>query len=626
MNKKFYVTTPIYYPNDLPHVGTAYTTIICDILARYKRQEGYDVRFITGTDEHGQKIEEAAKKNGYTPEEWTDKISDNFVNTWKKLNISNTDFLRTTETRHLENVRKIVQKAYDNGDIYKGEYIGKYCVSEETFVTDSQLVDGKYMGKEVIEVKENSYFFKLSKYQDRLLEYIETHPDFIKPSYRKNEVIAFINQGLQDISISRTTFTWGIPLELEEGHIIYVWFDALTTYLTGAGYSNRQEFDEYWTNAEVAHVVGKDILRFHAMLWPAMLMSVEEKLPDTLGVHGWWTVEGVKMSKSIGNVVHPEKEIEKYGLDAFRYYLMRESTFGQDADYSKKAMVNRINADLANDLGNLLNRTLGMQKKYFDSIVKKGNKNEEIDKEIIELWNVVLEEVRKGYNDYAFSEVLKSIWKYISRMNKYIDETEPWKLVNENKERLQVVMYNLVESLYKVAIIVSPFMPDTSNKILGQLNISKKAEEILLKDIEEWGNYPDNNKLNDAYVLFPRMEHEIEEYNKELKINNPINIEDFSKVQIRVVEIVKAELLKDSNRLLRIIIDTGTEKRQVLSGIAKYYKAEELVGKKVMAVINLESIKLQNEDSQAMILTATEKKKITVIEVPSNIKNGTIIK
>ena len=385
MSDSFYLTTPIYYPNAAPHVGTAYTTIICDVIARYKRIMGYDVSFMTGVDEHGQKIQEAAVKNGFTPQQWVDKMSLNFTSLWEKLGISNTDYLRTTQERHINSVKEIIKRVHEKGDIYRGEYIGKYSVSEETFVPENQLVDGKYMGKEVIDVKEASYFFRLSKYEDALLKYIDEHPDFIKPESKKNEVVAFIKQGLQDLSISRTTFDWGIPLEFEEGHVIYVWFDALTVYLTGAGFQqDENEFAKRWTNGRVTHLIGKDILRFHAIIWPAMLMSAGIKLPDTVAAHGWWTVEGEKMSKSLGNVVNPEEEVQKYGLDAFRYYLMREATFGQDADYSKKAMIQRINSDLANDLGNLLNRTIGMQKKYFDSKVVLNKVEDKYDTEIKE--------------------------------------------------------------------------------------------------------------------------------------------------------------------------------------------------------------------------------------------------
>ena len=633
MSNSFYITTPIYYPNAAPHVGTAYTTIICDVIARYKRIRGYDVSFMTGVDEHGQKIQEAAEKNGYTPQQWVDRMSLNFTTLWKKLNISNTDYLRTTQERHINSVREIVKRVNEKGDIYRGEYVGKYSVSEETFVPESQLVDGKYMGKEVIDVKEVSYFFRLSKYQDALLKYIEENPDFIKPESKKNEVVSFIKQGLQDLSISRTTFDWGIPLEIEEGHIIYVWFDALTVYLTGAEFQkDENKFEEIWSNGKVTHVIGKDILRFHAIIWPAMLMSAGIKLPDTVAAHGWWTVEGEKMSKSLGNVVNPEEEIEKYGLDAFRYYLMREATFGQDADYSKKAMIQRINSDLANDLGNLLNRTIGMQKKYFNSEVILNEVEDKYDIEVKELWKKTLTDVDIHMNEFQFSETLKDIWKFIGKMNKYIDECEPWNLAKDEKnmDRLSTVMYNLVDSLYKISLLISPFMPDTAEKMVEQLGLKVDFGTLKLKDIEKWGSYPVGNKLNEAVPLFPRIEIETEEkkeYNENLHIENPITINDFGKVDIKVVEILKADKVKNADKLLKFIVNTGTEKRQIISGIAKWYPDEkELVGKKVMAVLNLEPVTLKGEISQGMLLTAAEKKKIRLIEIPDEVKIGTSIK
>ncbi len=633
MSNSFYITTPIYYPNAAPHVGTAYTTIICDVIARYKRIKGYDVSFMTGVDEHGQKIQEAAEKNGYTPQQWVDRMSLNFTTLWKKLNISNTDYLRTTQERHINSVREIVKRVNEKGDIYRGEYVGKYSVSEETFVPESQLVDGKYMGKEVIDVKEVSYFFRLSKYQDALLKYIEENPDFIKPESKKNEVVSFIKQGLQDLSISRTTFDWGIPLEIEEGHIIYVWFDALTVYLTGAEFQkDENKFEEIWSNGKVTHVIGKDILRFHAIIWPAMLMSAGIKLPDTVAAHGWWTVEGEKMSKSLGNVVNPEEEIEKYGLNAFRYYLMREATFGQDADYSKKAMIQRINSDLANDLGNLLNRTIGMQKKYFNSEVILNEVEDKYDIEVKELWKKTLTDVDIHMNEFQFSETLKDIWKFIGKMNKYIDECEPWNLAKDEKnvDRLSTVMYNLVDSLYKISLLISPFMPDTAEKMVEQLGLKVDFGTLKLKDIEKWGSYPVGNKLNEAVPLFPRIEIETEEkkeYNENLHIENPITINDFGKVDIKVVEILKADKVKNADKLLKFIVNTGTEKRQIISGIAKWYPDEkELVGKKVMAVLNLEPVTLKGEISQGMLLTAAEKKKIRLIEIPDEVKIGTSIK
>ena len=560
-------------------------------------------------------------------------MSLNFTTLWEKLNISNTDFMRTTQERHINSVREIVKRVNDNGDIYKGEYWGKYCVSEETFVPENQLVDGKYMGKEVIDVKEVSYFFKLSKYEDALLKYIEEHPEFIKPEGKKNEVVAFIKQGLQDLSISRTTFDWGIPLELEEGHVIYVWFDALTNYLTGAGFAkDPEEFANVWTNGTVNHVIGKDILRFHAIIWPAMLMSAGIKLPETIAAHGWWTVEGEKMSKSLGNVVNPAEEVEKYGLDPFRYYLMREATYGQDADYSKRAMVQRINSDLANDLGNLLNRTIGMQKKYFDSKVVLNEVTDTFDAEIKALWEEVLVNVEKRMNEYQFSEALKEIWKFISRMNKYIDECEPWKLAKDedSKDRLSTVMYNLVEGLYKIAALISPFMPDTAQKMLNQLGLEVDAEKMKLEDVKAWGAYPVGGKLNAAEPIFPRVEFEEEpkkEYNENLTIENPITIDDFSKVEIKVVEVIKASKIEGADKLLKFIVNTGKEKRQIVSGIAKWYPNEqELVGKKVMAVLNLEPVTLRGELSQGMLLTTTEKKKTKLVIIDNEVKLGTTIR
>ena len=625
--KNFYITTPIYYPNAKPHIGTAYTTVICDVVSRYKRLKGYDVRFITGIDEHGQKIEESAKKNNVTPQQWVDKMKEDFVNLWDKLNIDYNYFVRTTDSNHEYTVDTVIQKVYDNGKIYSGEYIGKYSVSEETFVTESQLVDGKYMGKEVIDMAEKSYFFKLSEYQDKLLEFYENHPDFIKPVSRRNEVISFIKQGLQDLSISRTTFDWGIPLKLEKGHIVYVWFDALNSYLTAAGYGSEL-FNEFWNNGEVVHVIGKDILRFHAIIWPAMLMAAGYKLPDVLAVHGWWTIDGEKMSKSLGNVVDPLEEIEKYGLDQFRYFLLREATFGQDADYSKKAVIQRINSDLANDLGNLLNRVLGMQAKYFDSVVYKSDVKSELDNELMELWKETLFTVDNMYNDYNFSEMLKSIWKFISRLNKYIDESEPWTLYKEgNIERLKAVLYNLVEGISKVALLVYPVMPDSSQNILYQLGLDIKVSSIKLGDYTEWGIYSDGNKLGESKVLFPRIEVPKSEFEEELVIQNPIDIEDFNKVEIKVVEIKKVYRVPESDALLRFIVDTGKELRQIVSGIAKHYKNEqELVGTKVMAILNLKPIELKGIVSQGMLLTTTEKKKTKLVVIDENVKVSTIIK
>lgn len=621
-----YITTPIYYPNAKAHIGTAYTTILCDTLARYERLYGQEVKFLTGTDEHGQKIQESAEKNNVTPQQWVDKMSKDFIDLWKVLSISNDDFIRTTEQRHIDTVQKILQKVYDNGDIYLGEYKGKYCVSEETFVTESQLVDGKYMGKEVIEVSEPSYFFRLSKYADKLLKYYEEHDDFIIPKQRKNELIAFINQGLQDLSISRTSFNWGIPINLteEKNHIVYVWFDALTNYLTGAKYGTDEEyFNHVWNNGDIYHFVGKDILRFHAIIWPAMLMSAGIKLPDHIVAHGWWTVNGEKMSKSLGNVVDPIEEVEKYGVDAFRYFLLRESTLGQDADYSENQMVLRINADLANDLGNLLNRTLGMQKKYFGEIVKESGERTEIENGIYELYNEVLKDVYSKVEEANFSKALESIWKLISRMNKYIDETMPWNLFKENNlDKLRTVMYTLFDMIYKCSYLVSPVLIDSSKKMLNQLGVVD-----IKTNIYEIGDYMPNTKIGNASPIFPRIEKKEKEFDDELKIQDAINIDDFSKVKISVVEILKVSEVESSDRLLKFIVDTGKEKRQILSGIKHYYKEpKKLVGKKVLAVLNLEPVKLVGNISQGMLLTTEQKKNVRLIEISDEVKVGAKVK
>lgn len=621
-----YITTPIYYPNAKAHIGTAYTTILCDTLARYERLYGQEVKFLTGTDEHGQKIQESAEKNKVTPQQWVDKMSKDFIDLWKALSISNDDFIRTTEQRHIDTVQKILQKVYDNGDIYLGEYKGKYCVSEETFVTESQLVDGKYMGKEVIEVSEPSYFFRLSKYADKLLKYYEEHDDFIIPKQRKNELIAFINQGLQDLSISRTSFNWGIPINLteEKNHIVYVWFDALTNYLTGAKYGTDEEyFNHVWNNGDIYHFVGKDILRFHAIIWPAMLMSAGIKLPDHIVAHGWWTVNGEKMSKSLGNVVDPIEEVEKYGVDAFRYFLLRESTLGQDADYSENQMVLRINADLANDLGNLLNRTLGMQKKYFGEVVKESGERTEIEYGIYELYNEVLKDVYSKVEEANFSKALESIWKLISRMNKYVDETMPWSLFKENNlDRLRTVMYTLFDMIYKCSYLVSPVLIDSSKKMLNQLGVVD-----IKTNIYEIGDYMPNTKIGNASPIFPRIEKKEKEFDDELKIQDAINIDDFSKVKISVVEILKVSEVESSDRLLKFIVDTGKEKRQILSGIKHYYKEpKKLVGKKVLAVLNLEPVKLVGNISQGMLLTTEQKKNVRLIEISDEVKVGAKVK
>jgi len=637
MSKNFYVTTPIYYVNGDPHVGSAYTTIAADVLARYKKTMGYDVYFLTGSDEHGQKVQEKALEMGFTPQEWTDKMSVRFKEMWTKLNIDNNDFIRTTEDRHHKAVQKIVQKVYDNGDIYKGSYEGKYCISCETFVPENQIVGENGCpdcGKELGVVKEESYFFKMSKYQDQLLKHIDDNPNFILPKSRRNEVISFIKQGLTDLSISRNTFDWGIPLQIDKEHITYVWFDALTNYLTAVGYENNSEmFEKFWKDGEIVHLLGKDILRFHAIIWPCMLLAAGEKLPEKIVAHGWWTVNGEKMSKSKGNVVDPIEEVEKYGLDAFRYFLLSEVHFGSDGDYNTTAMINRVNANLSNDLGNLLNRTLGMYKKYFNSEIVAGEGHEVFDDEIKTLWEETLVEVDNYMNTVEFSKALECIFKFVSRMNKYIDETMPWLLAksDEGKPRLAVVLKNLVEALNKVAVLMYPYIPESASKIWTQLGIDKDIKLAKIEDIKKWDVIEIGHKLGEATPIFPRLEKpevKVElEIDKNLKIENPIDITEFEKVEMAVVEILEVEKVEDSKRLLKFKIETGKGIRQIVSGIAKTYKKpEELVGKKVMAVLNLNSVELQGEISQGMLLTTVEKKKTKLVFIDENIKIGSKIK
>ena len=634
MSKNFYVTTPIYYVNGDPHVGSAYTTIACDVISRYKKTAGSDVYFLTGTDEHGQKVEEKAKEMGKTPQEWTDIMAPRFAELWKALNIENNDFIRTTEDRHKKAVAKIFKKVYDKGDIYKGSYEGKYCVSDETFVPDNQVVGENgcpHCGKELRIVKEESYFFRMSKYREALLKHIEENPNFILPEGRRNEVVSFIKDELYDLSISRNTFKWGIPLEIDPEHVIYVWFDALTNYLTAVGYENNPEmYDKFWNNAETVHMLGKDILRFHAITWPCMLLAAGERLPEKIVAHGWWTVDGAKMSKSVGNVVNPLDEIAKYGRDPFRYFLLREVHFGNDGDYSERAMINRINADLANDLGNLLNRTLGMYKKYFDGIVTEGHGHEVYDDEITALWYETLAEVDKYMNKMQFSYALEAMWKFISRMNKYIDETMPWALAKDadKMQRLAKVMNYLVEALYKIAVLVYPYMPESAEKIWNQLGYSN-IKNAKIEDIKDF-SVEIGHKLGEATPIFPRVEMpkvEEKEFKDDLVVENPINIAQFDAINIKVVEIKEAYAVEGSDKLLRFIVDTGTEKRQIVSGIAKYYpNFEELKGKKVMAVLNLEPVTLRGTLSQGMLLTTTEKKKVKLVEIDSSVKIGSLIK
>ena len=645
-DKNFYITTPIYYVNDVPHIGHAYTTIACDVVSRYKRLKGYDVHFLTGTDEHGQKIQQSAEKQGITPQALVDKIHLNFKELWRVLNISNDDFIRTTDERHIKTVQAVFKKLMDQGDIYKGNYEGYYCVPCETYVPESSIIikNGEKTcpdcGRPLTIMTEESYFFKCSKYVDELIKYYEQNLNGVMPRIRYNEIMSFLKSGVRDQSVSRTTLKWGIPVPGDEKHVVYVWFDALINYISALNYGseNLDLFNKFWPSAY--HMVGKDIIRFHCVTWPLMLLALGVDLPKSIIAHGWWTFNGEKMSKSKGNVIDPFKMVEEYGLDPFRYFLMREVPFGNDGDFSEPALVGRINSDLANDLGNLLNRTLQMIESYRGGVVPTGLMSGELKDFALK----TLEAVDLNLNKFAFDEALKNIWAFISRANKFIDETEPWKLAKDinQAEKLDCVLLSLYESLRFIALLIAPYMPDTSNKMLAQLGVKE------LGDYDNF-NFGDGAgvKVNKAEVLFPRIDlkewQKIFEAKKEamrkkmenLNLENKdvkdvkdvevkaaeggeaeniiehepeIEIDNFKAVEMRVAKIIKAEEIKKSKKLYKLEVDLGYETRTVCSGIKAFFSTEELVGKRVILVCNLKPAKLCGIESNGMILAASVKK------------------
>jgi methionyl-tRNA synthetase len=507
---KFYITTPIYYVNDMPHIGHAYTTVAADVLARYRRLKGYEVFFLTGTDEHGQKVEEAALKRGETPIALADRMSDHFRQLWRRLNISNNDFIRTTEERHIRASQALFQTLYEKGDIYKGHYEDWYCTPCETYWTETQFEQERNCpscGRPTQKLKEESYFFRLSKYQQPLLEYIETNPNFILPPSRRNEVLSFIQGGLRDLSVTRTSFKWGVTVPLDDKHIMYVWLDALTNYLTAIGYpDDMPRFSNLWP-ADV-HLLAKDILRFHAVYWPAFLMSAGLAPPRQVVVHGWWTVDGQKMSKSLGNVVDPHQIIDQYGVDALRYFLLREVPFGNDGDFSQKAFIARLNADLANDLGNLVSRSLAMLGKYFDGLVPTPRNNQGVPKELRSVFEGLAERIGRLYDEVSFNKILVAIWEAVGATNKYIEQMAPWALNKDpsQRERLATVMYNVAEALRIISVLIWPFMPQTADKIWQQLGINQPLEQSEIRDIKSWGNLPPGIVIAKGLPLFPRVE------------------------------------------------------------------------------------------------------------------------
>ena len=657
----FYITTPIYYPSGKLHIGHSYTTVAADAISRYKRLRGYDVMFLTGTDEHGQKIQRKAEAIGVSPKQYVDGIVDGIKELWKLMKITNDRFIRTTDGYHEEVVQKIFKKLYDQGDIYKSEYEGWYCTPCESFWTKTQLVEGKCpdCGREVELTKEESYFFRLSKYQDRLIKHIEENPEFIQPVSRQNEMLNnFLRPGLEDLCVSRTTFNWGIPVTFDEKHVVYVWIDALSNYITAMGFmsGNDSDYRKYWP-ADV-HLVGKEIVRFHTIIWPAMLMALGEPLPRQVFGHGWLLLEGGKMSKSKGNVVDPVLLVQKYGLDAVRYFLLREVPFGSDGIFSNEALINRINSDLANDLGNLVSRTVAMIDKYFGGIIPAERAAGEYDDDLKKLLAETPGRVEELMDRLQFSTALAEIWKAISRTNKYIDETMPWVLARDeaSKPRLAEVMYNLAESLRITSILLQPFMPETPEKIWRQLGIAGEST-LTWESAGKWGSYPEGTAVSKGEVIFPRIDikKELEELEaltgkasegsggdrKAEPEKTPaapaaesgqeassglITIEEFAKVDLRVAKVLEASRVEGADKLLKLRLDLGSETRQVVSGIAKHYEPDALIGKYVILVANLKPVKLKGIESQGMILAASDDKELVLATIDGLIESGSKVR
>lgn len=621
---KYYITTPIYYPSANLHIGHTYCTVMADAMARFKRLSGYDVRFLTGTDEHGLKIQEIAEKQGVAPQQYVDGVVSGIKELWKTMEISYDDFIRTTEERHVSRVQEIFNKMNAKGDIYKSEYEGWYCTPCESFWTESQLVDGccPDCGRRVEKAQEEAYFFRLSKYQNKILGLFEEHPEFLMPDTRRNEMKAFVEQGLEDLCISRSTFDWGIQVPIDTKHVIYVWLDALTNYITALGYPDSPElFERYWP-ADV-HLVGKEIVRFHSVIWPAMLMSLDLPLPKQVLGHGWLLIDGGKMSKSKGNVVDPVILIERYGIDSLKYFLLREYTFGQDGIFTNEVMLKRMNFDLANDLGNLLSRTTAMIEKYCGGIMPPADTEDDLDKNLKSVALGAAPDVEKYMDEFSFNNALESIWILVRRANKYIDEKTPWILAKDEskKAELDTCMHNLAEALRIVSILIYPFMHTTTEKIRTQLGV---CQEVKWEDAFVFEKL-DGNRVQRGEAIFPRLDIEKElkaldelKGNKEpenvpLELKPEIQFEDFDKIDLRVGKIISAEKHPDADKLLVFQVKMDTEVRQVISGVAKDFSPEEMIGKKVIVVANLKPRKLRGMESKGMLLFAENGKKYEIV-------------